>query len=128
MGFKPDVQVAFVAEARLASWVGISIIGALSVSLNKSPVIEGQTVGVYMSRDEYTKFGSAFPFSEACAGRILTFDSRTNAELRSVVEHTPPPPPAALAELRRATGQGSSASILSEGPGSGDVFQVLGCG
>lgn len=40
MGFKPEVQVIFVAETRLAAWVGTSIMGALSVSMSKGPVIE----------------------------------------------------------------------------------------
>ncbi len=39
-GFKPEVHISFAAETRLSSWVGVSIMGALSVGMNKSPVIE----------------------------------------------------------------------------------------
>lgn len=90
--------------------------------------MQGQAIGVYMTREDYRKFGAAFVFSEACEGTVLTFDSQATLDLRTVMEKTTAAPSQQLplAELRRAMGRDSSNSIGSEILSDRDVFQVCG--
>eukprot|EP00043_Microstomoeca_roanoka_P005329 m.55064 g.55064 ORF g.55064 m.55064 type:complete len:869 (-) comp12919_c4_seq1:103-2709(-) len=82
-GFEVHAAIEYAAAAQLSFWVGISIIGALAVSINSSPVIEDQPVGVYISRDQFDKYGPEFPFSQECDGHILTMDDMSEVEKRN---------------------------------------------
>ncbi|EGD75568.1 hypothetical protein PTSG_06637 [Salpingoeca rosetta] len=79
-GLTPQTVIEFAAAAQLSFWVGVSIIGALTVSMNASPVIEDQPVGVYISREQFDKYGSEFPFMQECDGHVLTMDNASDVE------------------------------------------------
>ena len=74
IGFKPEVSIVFTADVRLGTWVGLSIMGALTVTLSRSPVIEGVPIGAFVSREDHVEHGPGFPFSPACEGSIVVYE------------------------------------------------------
>lgn len=68
------MSIAFTADVRLGTWVGLSIMGALTVTLSRSPVIEGVPIGAFVSRENYVEHGPGFPFSVACEGSIVVYE------------------------------------------------------
>ncbi len=76
---EPAVHLDFIADARLSVWVGLSIIGALAVSLHRTPMIEEQPVGVYITREQYEASGCACVWAES-DGNIITLDKKRVTE------------------------------------------------
>lgn len=55
----------------LSVWVGLSIIGSLSSTVHREPVIEEGVIGVYMTASEFLQYGADFVFSRDPHGTVL---------------------------------------------------------
>eukprot|EP00730_Choanoeca_flexa_P004832 TRINITY_DN11814_c0_g2_i3.p1 TRINITY_DN11814_c0_g2~~TRINITY_DN11814_c0_g2_i3.p1 ORF type:complete len:870 (+),score=231.05 TRINITY_DN11814_c0_g2_i3:197-2806(+) len=74
MGLIPATKLEFAAEASGSIWVGLSIIGALTHSVNKTPIIEDQPIGVFVNREQFAKQGPSCAFGPQADGNVLTVE------------------------------------------------------
>eukprot|EP00045_Choanoeca_perplexa_P013102 m.146343 g.146343 ORF g.146343 m.146343 type:complete len:856 (+) comp16237_c0_seq1:254-2821(+) len=74
MGLVPTTRLEFAAEAPGSVWVGLSIVGALTHSVSKTPIIEDQPIGVFINREQFAKHGPGCAFGSHADGSVVTVE------------------------------------------------------